>query len=161
MTKVLGVLPVVLFMLFALTKTQENVDENCGQYNDCSSCITKHQCQYVSWESKERIIPDVKKCVDITLSESEVKQLGPLGNDKNDTHWEMKSFHDEMKCHIHHAKKALSHVKNIAKGKSILKNINFVRLHIIKKFYIIAIQIIEIHKLLLLRSFVEIHSQRR
>lgn len=124
MTKVLGVLPVVLFMLFALTKTQENVDENCGQYNDCSSCITKHQCQYVSWESKERIIPDVKKCVDITLSESEVQQLGPLGNDKNDTHWEMKSFHDEMKCHIHHAKKALSHVKNIAKGalsKSILK----------------------------------------
>ena len=137
MTKVLGVLPVVLFMLFALTKTQENVDENCGQYNDCSSCITKHQCQYVSWESKERIIPDVKKCVDITLSESEVQQLGPLGNDKNDTHWEMKSFimkslmksfifHDEMKCHIHHAKKALSHVKNIAKGKSILKDINFV-----------------------------------
>ena len=131
MTNVLRVLPVVLFMLFALGKTQENVDENCGQYNDCSSCITKHRCQYVSWESKERIVPDVKKCVDITLSESQVKQLGPLGNDKNDTHWEMKSFHDEMKCHIHHAKKALSHVKNIAKGKSIPKNINFVRLHIL------------------------------
>ena len=161
MRNVLGVLFVVLFMLFALTKTQEYGDENCGQYNDCSSCITKHRCQYVSWESKERIVPDVKKCVDITLSESEVQQLGPLGNDKNDTHWEMKSFHDEMKCHIHHAKKALSHVKNIAKGKPIPKNIKFVRLHRILNFYIIAIQIIEIHILLFLRSFVEIHSKNR
>ena len=110
----------VLFMMFTSTKTQSNIQDECKQYTDCSSCITKHQCQYVVWESTERKVDDVKKCVDIRLSEKEVRESsGPLGNPDNDTHWEMKSFHNEIKCHLHHAKKAHALVSKIAKGKHI------------------------------------------
>merc|ERR1712165_466058 len=115
-SNVLGLLFIVLFMIFTSTKTQENDKEDCGQYNDCSSCITKHQCQYVIWESEMKNISDVKICVDITLPELEVRKLGPLGNIDDDTHWEMKSFHNETKCHLHHAKKAHSLISKVAQG---------------------------------------------
>ena len=119
MSSVLGFVFVVLFMMFTSTKTQSNMKDDCNQFTNCSTCITKHQCQFVIWESTERKVDDVKKCVDIRLSEDQVRESGPLGNPDNDTHWEMKSFHNETKCHLHHAKKAHSLVSKIAKGKNI------------------------------------------
>ena len=117
MSNVLGLLFIVLFMMFTSTNSQENGKEDCGQYEDCSSCINKHQCQYVIWESEMKNISDVKICVDITLPELEVRKLGPLGNIDDDTHWEMNSFHNETKCHLHHAKKAHSLISKVAQGK--------------------------------------------
>ena len=125
MSNVLGLLSVVLFTIITAAKSQENVNIKCEQLDDCSSCITKNYCQYVIWESTGKNISDVKKCVDITLSESDVRELGPLGNDKDDTHWDMKSFHDETKCHLHHAKKVHSLISKIAQGKLKQTDINF------------------------------------
>ena len=137
MSNVLGLLFMVLFMMFTSTKTQENDKEDCGQYNDCSSCITKHQCQYVIWESEMKNISDVKLCVDITLPELEVRKLGPLGNIDDDTHWEMKSFHNETKCHLHHAKKAHSLISKVAQGKLYVFVVSLTNLFLISLLFIL------------------------
>lgn len=102
-----NVFPLILTLLFTVitsTNTQKSVNITCDTYRGCSTCITKHQCQFVVWKSKEKKILPVRKCVDITLNHDEVTKIGPLGNEKNDSHWDMKFFHDENKCVDHHVK---------------------------------------------------------
>lgn len=91
-------------MVFTSTRTQKSVNITCNTYRGCSTCIKHHQCQFVVWKSTEKKILPVRKCVDITLNADDVRKIGPLGNDKSDSHWDMKFFHDEKKCVDHHVK---------------------------------------------------------
>jgi hypothetical protein len=60
------------------------------QSKSCEKCNNIKACHFVIWESEPRN-STVTKCVDIKLSEAAVKKLGPLGNEKNGTHWVMKT----------------------------------------------------------------------
>jgi len=104
MSNVFGFTCMVLLMLFSITKTDEDVKNKCDTYKDCHSCTTDHNCQFVTWESKERNVTPFRKCVDIKLDSDAVRKLGPYGNENNDTHWDMKPFHDKDKCIAHHVK---------------------------------------------------------
>ena len=114
MSNVLGLI-CILFILITSTKTEENINDTCDNYKDCSTCHNDHKCQFVVWKSQKRKIPSVRKCVDITLNEDDVRKLGPLGNNKNDSHWDMKSFHDEIKCITHHIKEVHKIFKTLGK----------------------------------------------
>ena len=113
MSNVLGCISILLFMLFTWTNTQDSATILCDSYKDCTSCINEDQCQFVIWESTERDVSAKRICVDIKLDDEGVRKLGPLGNQKNDTHWSMKSFHNVTKCHIHHQRKAAEHIKKL------------------------------------------------
>ena len=114
MYNVLGLICMLLFILFTSTKTDESVIDTCDAYTDCKTCLNDTKCQFVVWKSEEKK-RSKRKCVDITLDNDAVRKLGPLGNEKNDTHWVMNHFHYETKCNTHHAKEAHKIFKTISK----------------------------------------------
>jgi hypothetical protein len=112
MSNGLGLICMWLFILFTSTKTEKNVNDTCATFINCKTCINDHKCQFVVWKSNEKKVSK-RKCVDITLNKDDVSALGPLGNDKNDSHWDMYNFHNETKCYTHHAKEAHKIFKTI------------------------------------------------
>ena len=84
----------LLLLLFSTIKTDEEKTD-CDQFKECEQCEDK--CHFVIWKSAERRAIRAK-CVDISLSESEVKKQGPYGNEKNNTHWEMSFIHNKTEC---------------------------------------------------------------
>ena len=104
MQKFLLILSLFLVWTQLISASKEKELIYCNQYKNCKTCNKDEQCHFVVWKSKEKKIGPVTKCLDIMLSEEDIRTQGPFGKSDFDHHWFLDSHWAKTDCKLYNLK---------------------------------------------------------
>ena len=76
----------------------------CNKYKNCKTCNKDEQCHFIVWKSKEKKFEPVTKCLNIRLSEVDIRTQGPFGKSDFDHHWFLDSHWAKTDCKLYNLK---------------------------------------------------------
>ena len=77
---------------------------HCNQYKNCKTCNKDEQCHFIVWKSKEKKFDPVTKCLNIRLSEVDIRTQGPFGKSDFSHHWFLDSHWAKTDCKLYNLK---------------------------------------------------------
>ena len=82
-----------------------------------ANSILHEQCHFIVWKSKEKKFEPVTKCLNIRLSEVDIRNQGPFGTSDFDPHWFLDSHWAKTDCKVYNLKNRSGALANLDSRK--------------------------------------------